>query len=113
VVSDCSAETPEVWVDSPVARYVETTSFSCETGLRKPDPEAYLVAVRALGVDAGACVFVGDGGSHELTGASALGMTAFRYAPHQGQTGDVLDRDPDWTGPTLTDLIDLGGGLLA
>jgi putative hydrolase of the HAD superfamily len=113
VVSDCSAETPEIWVHSPIARYVETTSFSCETGLRKPNPEAYMVAVRTLGVDADMCVFVGDGGSHELTGASALGMTVFRYAPHQGQTGDVLGRDPDWTGPVLTDLMDLAGWLLA
>ena len=111
LVSDCSAETPEVWPDSPLAPHFEATSFSCETGLCKPAPETYLVAVRALGVDAAECAYVGDGGSHELTGASALGMTVFQYAPAARETGGAVDADLDWTGPTLTDLMELPAAL--
>jgi putative hydrolase of the HAD superfamily len=107
LVSDCSAETPEVWPDSPLAPHFAATSFSCETGRCKPDPECYLVAARALGVPAAECVYVGDGGSRELTGASALGMSVFRYAPPGSELGDAHDADRDWSGPTLGDLSEL------
>jgi putative hydrolase of the HAD superfamily len=113
VVSDCSAETPEIWAESPIAPHIDATSFSCETGLRKPNPEAYMTAVRALGAQASTCVFVGDGGSHELTGATALGMWTFKYAPLRGQTGDTADREQGWKGPTLTDLMELPAALRA
>lgn len=78
LVSDCSAETPQIWSRSPLAPHFEALSFSCVTGHRKPEPEAYLAAVHQLGVDPQDCLYVGDGGSHELAGASALGFSAIR-----------------------------------
>ncbi len=109
VVSDCSAETPEVWSKSPIAPYVLATSFSCVTGFRKPAPEAYMVAIRALNVEPSDCVFVGDGGSNELTGAVALGMTAYRFAPENRPGGRAVDPDLDWNGREITDLAELTG----
>ncbi len=38
----------------------------------------YETACAHLGVDPGECLYVGDGGSQELSGATAVGMTAFR-----------------------------------
>ena len=52
--------------------------FSVEVGICKPDPEIYLTACRRLGVEPQECVYVGDGGSRELTGAAAVGMTPVR-----------------------------------
>ncbi len=43
-----------------LSRYVEWTFVSCETGVRKPKPEAYLLAAQKLGRPPGACVFVDD-----------------------------------------------------
>jgi formyltetrahydrofolate-dependent phosphoribosylglycinamide formyltransferase len=113
VVSDCSAETPEVWPESPIAPYVQATSFSCVTGIRKPAPEAYLVAIRALNAERTDCVFVGDGGSNELNGAEALGMTAYRFAPENRPGGQAVDPAPDWYGPEIKDLAELTGILEA
>ena len=52
LVSMCAADTPERWRALPLAPFVEVTVFSCETGLRKPDPAIYLAATDRLGVDA-------------------------------------------------------------
>lgn len=98
VVSDCTAETPMLWQESPLATYVEATSFSCETKIRKPAAEAYLVVVKALEVTAAECVYVDDG-TDALTGAAELGMRAVRYLPE----GD----DEEWDGETVADLEEL------
>ncbi len=107
IVSDCSAETPTIWAESPLSSHLEAVSFSCQTGHRKPEPEAYLVAVARLGVDPSECLFVGDGGSHELAGATELGMTAIRFIPPIGARGESIDEDTAWSGHTISDLIDL------
>lgn len=109
LVSDCSAETRQIWSESPLARHFAVTSFSCETGVCKPDPRAYLAATRELGVDASACVYVGDGGSRELSGASALGMSVLRYAPPAEHAGDGAGGDPAWAGPSVANLMELVG----
>lgn len=83
------------------------TSVSCVTGHQKPVAEAYLTATDALGVQPGDCWFVGDGGSRELSGAEALGMTAIRYIPSAGLAGESIDEDAGWEGPTVTDLVDV------
>lgn len=43
-----------------VSRYVEWTFVSCETGVRKPDPDAYRGAARALSLAPDRCLFVDD-----------------------------------------------------
>jgi len=107
LVSDCTAETPMLWAESPLAAYVGATSFSCVTGQRKPAREAYLIAIEALDVTPAECVFVGDGGSRELTGATELGIRAIRYLPSTPPDG-VIDGEI-WEGETVADLGDLRG----
>ena len=46
--------------------------------MKKPDSCIYEEAARRLGVTPSECLFVGDGGSDELPGAKAAGMTAIQ-----------------------------------
>ena len=107
LVSDCSAETPTIWAESPLSPLLEAVSFSCVTGHRKPEPEAYLYAVDSLAVDVAECIFVGDGGSRELTGAAALGMRAIRFVAPDGSRGEPIDEDDEWPGESVDDLMDV------
>jgi FMN hydrolase / 5-amino-6-(5-phospho-D-ribitylamino)uracil phosphatase len=61
-----------------LSRYVKWTFVSCETGLRKPDPEAYRLAARTLDVQPDGCLFVDD---REVNCAAArgVGMDAIRF----------------------------------
>ena len=81
-----------------------------ELGRCKPDPMIYLTACHRLGVPPEQCLYVGDGGSHELTGATEVGMTAVRLtAPDLGDHL-VFDADAEFTGrcvDSLTDVLDL------
>ena len=109
VVSDTSAETPRLWSSSPLRSRFDATVFSCETGFCKPDPRMYLLALERIGLPADRCAFVGDGGSHELTGATAVGLSAFLYRfPNEGTDPDPrYDPDTNWNAPPLRDLRDL------
>jgi putative hydrolase of the HAD superfamily len=112
LVADCSAETVAIWPQSPLADHLDAVSFSCQTGVRKPDSGAYLVAAAALEVPTGECVYVGDGADHELSGAEAVGMRAVRFRARVLEEPDedrAFDLDPDWSGPTISDLSELVG----
>lgn len=78
IVSNCSPEEVIPMAESRVASYFDEIVLSCEVGLKKPDLGIYQEAARRLGVATGDCVFVGDGGSHELEGARDAGMTAIQ-----------------------------------
>ena len=75
---------------SPLYPLFDAAMISYEQGLLKPDPEIYRQALQALGTKAEECLYVGDGGSHELDGARSLGMQAIQctwfrdraYEPH-------------------------------
>lgn len=57
---------------------LDAVALSCEVGHAKPSPVIYRTATEALGVLPEECLYVGDGGSDELNGARALGMTTAR-----------------------------------
>jgi len=61
-----------------LSRYVAWTNVSCETGLRKPDPEAYLDAARRVAAPPAQCLFVDDRESN-CEAARAVGMRALRF----------------------------------
>lgn len=109
LVSDSCCATTAAWPDSPLHEYFGGVSFSCQTGVRKPDAGAYMVAAAALEVATTECVYVGDGAGGELNGAEALGMRAVRFLPEDPfQRPEVVpDLDPEWTGPTISDLAEL------
>ncbi len=107
LVTDSSIETPTAWPESPLATRFAATAFSCLEGVRKPHPEIYLACARRLGVEPRDCLYVGDGDSHELSGAAALGMTALRFAGFSGPDGAHYDGDADFAGPQIALLSDL------
>lgn len=63
------------WDRSPLAGLFDAEIFSCRVGHVKPEPAIYLACLDALGLHGEECLFVGDGGSNELAGARAVGMT--------------------------------------
>ena len=65
-----------------LSRYVPWTFVSCQTGVRKPEPAAFQIALDRLGVAPGEVVFVDDSQTN-VDAAAALGMRAVRA------TGDV------------------------
>jgi putative hydrolase of the HAD superfamily len=110
LISDCSHPLPEMWPDTPLARLIDVPVFSCDVGLRKPDPRIYHLACSRLGIPPKQCVYVGDGGSQELTGASQVGMRAVMLRADDDD-GHSVRYDTDlWHGAsvrTLTDIIPL------
>jgi putative hydrolase of the HAD superfamily len=101
LVSDCSIETPLAWEDTELAPRFDVAVFSSVVGVRKPHPDIYRAAYEPLGVAPPECLFVGDGGSRELTGAAALGMRAIRL--ESDRLGQV-DPDLEWAGESIATL---------
>jgi putative hydrolase of the HAD superfamily len=106
VVSDCSDELVLMWPELPVSKFVDTTVFSSVVGVRKPDPLMYRLACEGLDVTPGECVYIGDGGSGELTGAAAMGMRAVLLADEDWARGHRYDAD-DWHGESVHSLADV------
>jgi putative hydrolase of the HAD superfamily len=109
VVSDTSEETPRLWSSTDLAPRMDATVFSCLEGVRKPQPVMYQLALQRLGIDVSRCAYVGDGGSHELSGAEKVGLATFMYRfPDADQSADDrVEADEEWSGPVLADLREL------
>ncbi len=105
LISDCSPEAPKAWPGTAFPPYFDVTIFSCEVGTKKPDPRIYQMAADALKVNPGECLYVGDGGSGELTGAQETGMfPVLLRDPAEEYDLISLEREDDWEGPRITDL---------
>jgi putative hydrolase of the HAD superfamily len=76
-----------MWQDTEFSSLFDATIFSASVGMKKPDPQIYTMACEQLAVEPTECLYVGDGDSNELTGASDVGMDA------------VMIRDPDEKDP--------------
>lgn len=76
LISNCFSEEAVVIRKSVLFPYFDTVFLSYEQGVLKPDEEIYRRCVDKLSVTAEECVYVGDGGSHELETAKQLGMKA-------------------------------------
>jgi putative hydrolase of the HAD superfamily len=75
LVTDCSWEAPRILDEGPLGPFFSARACSALLGTRKPDPRMYLHVLEQLGLPPEACLYVGDGNSHELLGARQLGMT--------------------------------------
>ena len=107
LVSDCTHELPAFLPGLPVAPLLDTTVFSVDLGICKPEAAIYLTACDRLGVRPEECLYVGDGGSRELSGAQAVGMTAVRLAAPDLSGHLVFDWDAAFTGPSIRSLTDV------
>ena len=84
-----------------------TASASCtwvfDEGIEKPAPAIYALSVEQLGVAPERCLFLGDGGNRELTGARKAGMVAawIRVDAEIREEGWFEDA-AEWDGDTIT-----------
>lgn len=105
VISDCSEEVVAAWPETPLAPLVDEAVLSAAVGMKKPDPRVYELACRRLGVEPAACLFVGDGGSRELSGATAVGMEAVLIRTPEDRGADAFRRDAEeWAGTRVAAL---------
>ena len=101
LISDCSSEVPLLWPETPFAALLDGAIFSCEVKLTKPDPRIYRMVCDSLKVAPGKCLYVGDGGSGELTGAVEFGMDPVLIrAPYDTVNG----HREDWEGTRISEL---------
>jgi putative hydrolase of the HAD superfamily len=107
VLSDCTAELAETWSQLPLATLVDARVLSCEEGRRKPDPELFRLIARRLDADPQNCLYIGDGGGDELTGASNCGMQTFMLRAADWADNDAHAREDNWAGPFLPSLTDV------
>lgn len=106
VVSDCGYELPAFLPHLPVAPLLDACVYSVDIGQCKPHPAMYAAACARLGVAPYECLYIGDGGSRELTGAVAAGMDALRLAAADLTGHLVYAPDREFDGPAATSLTE-------
>jgi putative hydrolase of the HAD superfamily len=108
LISDCSPEVPLLWSETPFVQIIDKSIFSCEVGMKKPDPKIYHLLCNNLRVAPKGCLYVGDGDSAELEGALEVGMdpVLIRVA---GEDKDDRDRPGanTWNGKKISKLSDI------
>ena len=114
LISNCFEEEVPAIRESSIFPYFDVAMLSYEQGVMKPDQEIYERAVKALEVAPEECMYVGDGGSHELEAALKAGMKPMqarwylaentRKPPKPLESFDGFDKPEE-----LTDFLVHGG----
>ena len=108
LISDCSLDVPELWPDTSLAAWFDTTVFSCCLKTRKPDPRMYTTVCKALAVLAADCIYVADGNSRELHGARSVGMRPFLLRVPSEPVPESADWEGhDWDGERISALHEI------
>ena len=89
LISNCFSEEALVIKKSVLYPYFDAVCLSCDERVKKPDLAIYKKCLEKLNVQAGDCLYVGDGGSDELEAAQMAGMAA-------GQAVWYLKEGKDW-----------------
>ena len=87
-----------------LAPLLDVVVFSDDVGVSKPDPEIFLHALRTIGVEAEAAMYVGDGLVNDVQGAGRVGMTtvqALWFVADQTSAGV----EPDFMAFTPMDVL--------
>jgi putative hydrolase of the HAD superfamily len=110
LISDCSFEAVEVWPETPLAPFFNVAVFSCQVGMKKPDPRIYRLALEKLRVSPGECCYIGDGSSQELSGAARVGLRAVQLRIPGEDDPDVYRIGlEDWKGESIGSLSEVLG----
>lgn len=107
LVSDCTAELPRLVTRTPIGALLDAAVYSSQLGVVKPHPSLFLTASHRLGVSPAHCLYVGDGGGQELSGARAVGMTAVRLVAPDLSRHLTFAAEANWTGPVITSLAEV------
>jgi putative hydrolase of the HAD superfamily len=111
LITDCCEAVADLWDATSLAPHIDAAILSVRVGVRKPEQRIYDLVCEALSVEPPACLYVGDGGSHELTGAARAGMDAVLLRIESEVDLDPYRPDAEaWTGTvigSLSELVDL------
>lgn len=110
LISNCSSSIPNILKNMPFAQMIDVALFSSLVGMQKPDPRIYHLAVEQLAVEPKDCLYIGDGDSQELTGASKVGMQPVLLRLPSEDDTDVhrVDTERDvWDGPVISSLTEV------
>lgn len=80
LVSNADVMEIATWHDCALSGLFDVELFSCHVGQLKPEAGIYRECLEQLDLPAEQCLFVGDGGSEELTGARNVGLTTVLMA---------------------------------
>ena len=102
LITDCAADVPAIWKDTPFAPLIDVAIFSCYVGMNKSNPRIFQLAVKKLAVKPENCLYIADGFRQELANASKLGMNALQIRV----PGEIYDNPlwEDWHGPVISSL---------
>ena len=109
LITDCSSELPGIWKETDFAPYFDVTLFSCIEGIKKPNPSIYRKAAALLRTTPEKCLYIGDGGSNELTGAKNVGMMPVLIfdEDEQGNPDSHRVDGQEWDGEVIYSLDDV------
>lgn len=74
LITNCYFEEKEAIENSDLYGLFDAVCMSCDVKLKKPDIRIYELCAEKLNVKPYECLYVGDGGSHELEAAKSAGM---------------------------------------
>ncbi|HLZ07030.1 MAG TPA: HAD-IA family hydrolase, partial [Chloroflexota bacterium] len=108
LVSDCSELMGRAVLDRlELFPLLDAVALSYEVGWAKPAREIYDRAISLLGVDPTECLFVGDGGSDEIAGARAIGMTTARIDQDGAEGRNHFPSPADYVIVRLDEIFEL------
>ena len=109
LITNTSQVVADHWENTAFPDHLDASILSVHVKLRKPDPAIYLVACNQLGVDPADCLYVGDGGANELTGAANVGMTAVLIAPPYDDAPALGTGRQSWDGARIASIPEVLG----
>ena len=98
LITNCFSEEAEVIKKSILYPYFDVPILSYDVHLEKPDPAIFYLCLNQLGVKEEECLYIGDGGSHELEASTNLGMKAkqciwyFDLPDHPGKINSQFEQ---------------------
>lgn len=94
----------DLWPGTVFPNLLDVSILSVQVKIRKPDPAIYLMACARLGVDPTDCLYVGDGGANELTGAAGVGMKAVLIATDYDDAPALGASRQAWNGAQIASI---------
>jgi putative hydrolase of the HAD superfamily len=104
MISNCSDEVSLFWDDSPLSNIIRDPIFSSSAGMKKPDPEIFLLAAEKMHVRPWECLFIDDSVEY-LRGAGEAGMTGVLI--QDGTLNSSSSNADAWDGHMISSIRDI------
>lgn len=103
-------EIPDWMVEDGVARYFKVVILSSKVRIRKPDPEIYRLACRAIGKPPEQCAYIGDNPIRDVQGTREAGfamMIRIDEPDTLAKEPQELKQNADHTITAISELLDI------